>query len=358
MPRLSVIVPVYNVEDYLDECLASLEAQDFDDFEAVCVNDGSPDSSRQILARWAEGHPWVRIVDKENGGLSSARNAGIRAARGTYVCFLDSDDKLLPQACGRIVEALESSGADVLVYGGHALPREASWQWLEYTLTPEAGSYEGFSEQFVFSEKTRPFAWRTAARLDFLLGAAGSPVLFDEDVRYGEDQVFQFLAYALSRRSEVIADRLYEYRVMRTGSLMTGALKDQCDLLCSHVDIMGYVLADYARLGILEACSAPMLRWLARFIAHDALMLDREPCAKVLATLGDLLRTYWNEAGIRAAVADKPVRDSLLLALRRRRPGRLARKVLQVRLHSCLFWDEGIARHSLRRLASKLPSAK
>ena len=122
--RLSVVVPVYNVEAYLDDCLASLDAQDWHGFEAICVNDGSTDGSREILESWAERESWIRIIDKENGGLSSARNAGMREARGDYVCFLDSDDRLLPQACRRIVEIFDASESEVITYGGFALPRE------------------------------------------------------------------------------------------------------------------------------------------------------------------------------------------------------------------------------------------
>ena len=105
-PTLSIIIPVYNVEDYLDACLDSLEAQTFTNIEMVCVNDGSPDGSRDILTKRQSQDPRIVIVDKPNGGLSSARNAGINAARGTYIGFLDADDRFTPQRlpahCGDI----------------------------------------------------------------------------------------------------------------------------------------------------------------------------------------------------------------------------------------------------------------
>lgn len=125
MSRLTVVVPVYNVEKYLDECLSSVAAQDFGDFEVVCVNDGSTDGSREILSAWERRDARVRVVDQRNGGLSSARNAGIRAARGDYVSFLAADDRYLPGVCGCIVSALDQTAPDVLVFGGRVFPEGA-----------------------------------------------------------------------------------------------------------------------------------------------------------------------------------------------------------------------------------------
>ena len=93
MPRLSVVVPVYNVEQYLPECLDSLLIQDFDNFEVVLVNDGSPDGSKAICEHYCNLDARFCLISKENGGLSSARNKGIDAARGDYISFLDADDR-------------------------------------------------------------------------------------------------------------------------------------------------------------------------------------------------------------------------------------------------------------------------
>lgn len=351
MPRLSVVVPVYNVEEYLDDCLMSLDEQDYRDFEAICVNDGSTDGSRAILERWGGVKPWVKVVDKENGGLSSARNAGIRAATGDYVCFLDSDDRLTPDACGRIVTAFEESRADVVVYGGYALPREATWPWLEYALTPGDVTYEGYSDELVFGEQTRPFAWRTAATRAFLLGSRGEAVLFDEAVRYGEDQPFQFIAYALSERTKVMSDRLYEYRVNRVGSLMSTARMDDCTLLLEHVRIMEGVIESYVRLGVLDRAESGMLRWLARFIALDALLLEEGECERVMDSLADLLETRWTAEDISAADLSDPVREVLLMSYGRRRVGALGRRLLVVRLRNALFGDGSLLSRAARKLS-------
>ena len=97
MPAISIIVPIYNVEKYLRRCLDSVLNQTFSDWEAICVNDGSPDNSDKILAEYASRDKRFKIVNKTNGGLSDARNAGFPHATGKYIMYLDSDDFIHPQ---------------------------------------------------------------------------------------------------------------------------------------------------------------------------------------------------------------------------------------------------------------------
>ena len=97
MPAISIIIPIYNVEKYLRRCLDSVLNQTFSDWEAICVNDGSPDNSDKILAEYASRDKRFKIVNKTNGGLSDARNAGFPHATGKYIMYLDSDDFIHPQ---------------------------------------------------------------------------------------------------------------------------------------------------------------------------------------------------------------------------------------------------------------------
>ena len=92
MTAFSIIVPVYKVENYLRQCIDSLLAQDFSDFEVILVDDGSPDSCPAICDEYAQCNKRIKVVHKTNGGLSDARNAGIAVAEGQYITFVDSDD--------------------------------------------------------------------------------------------------------------------------------------------------------------------------------------------------------------------------------------------------------------------------
>lgn len=92
MPLLSVIIPIYNVEKYLHQCVDSVLCQHFDNMEIILVNDGSPDNCPQICNEYEKKYPFIKALHKENGGLSEARNEGLKAASGEYVIFMDSDD--------------------------------------------------------------------------------------------------------------------------------------------------------------------------------------------------------------------------------------------------------------------------
>ena len=113
---ISVIIPVYNMEAFLEECLDSVLAQSYPHLQIVCVNDGSRDRSQEILEDYARRDPRVIPIVKENGGLSSARNRGLEAATGEYVMFLDSDDWLDTDICRLAVREIEDSRADLVMW--------------------------------------------------------------------------------------------------------------------------------------------------------------------------------------------------------------------------------------------------
>lgn len=115
-PKLSVIIPVYRVENYLERCVMSVLKQDYRDLEVILVDDGSPDSCPQICDKLAKADERVRVIHKPNGGLSSARNAGIRIATGEYIAFLDSDDQWVENKLKPLMVQLLQSDVDILVY--------------------------------------------------------------------------------------------------------------------------------------------------------------------------------------------------------------------------------------------------
>lgn len=111
--KLSFIVPVYNVAPYLRKCVDSLLAQDYDNYEIILVDDGSTDNSPQICDELAK-RPLIRVIHQENGGLSAARNTGIKAAKGEYICFVDSDDYWEENVLGGLMAQVERENLDVL----------------------------------------------------------------------------------------------------------------------------------------------------------------------------------------------------------------------------------------------------
>lgn len=114
---VSVVVPVYNVEKFLDRCVESIVEQTYDNLEIILVNDGSKDSSAEICDNWAQKDARVIAVHKENAGAGFARNTGIDAAKGRYILFVDSDDYIAPQTVEKCVSELRKSKADFVMFG-------------------------------------------------------------------------------------------------------------------------------------------------------------------------------------------------------------------------------------------------
>ena len=115
--KLSIIVPIYNVEPYLRKCIDSILAQTFTDFECILVDDGSPDNCPTICDEYAKKDSRIRVIHKENGGLSDARNAGLDIAQGEYIGFVDSDDYILEDMYSQMILKMDLYHADIVVCG-------------------------------------------------------------------------------------------------------------------------------------------------------------------------------------------------------------------------------------------------
>lgn len=113
--KISVVIPVYNKESYVRQCLTKALSQDYDDYEVIAVDDGSRDSSGAICDEMASENPRLRVIHKENGGVTAARRTGVEEAHGQYVMFCDSDDALMPHALRHAIEAMEANGADEVI---------------------------------------------------------------------------------------------------------------------------------------------------------------------------------------------------------------------------------------------------
>ena len=122
MPKISIIIPCYNVEKYLDRCMESILSQTLSDIEIICINDGSTDNSLVFLNKYASSDNRFTIINKKNEGVGIARNAGLKLAQGEYIYFVDPDDWL--QNSGvllKIFEKAKSENLDMLIFGGYSI---------------------------------------------------------------------------------------------------------------------------------------------------------------------------------------------------------------------------------------------
>lgn len=264
-PVVSLIIPVYNVERYLIECLESARRQSLDDIEVICINDGSTDGSGEILRRGSGEDERIRVIEKPNGGLSSARNRGMDAACGEFVMFLDSDDRLLPDACERVVRRFRETQADIVTFGAECFPQEGSERLVE-CLSPRDVVYRPFAEDLLFKEHSRPYVWRSAFKRDFL---ERHRLRFNEDLAFGEDQAFYFEAYPQADAVALMSDKLYAYRVERTGSLMDEVSLDAADRVEKHIAIAEKILSTWGENGWFERFGWQTLGWTLEFVILD-----------------------------------------------------------------------------------------
>ena len=236
----SVIIPVFNVEKYLRACLDSVLNQSFSDWEAVCVNDGSTDGSASILAEYAAKDDRFRGVEQPNGGLSAARNTGMKNATGEYVLFLDSDDWLETDALETLAGNLD--GEDMLCFSGRRY-LELENRFLPSDQLEERIYLSGMDYYNENALLRRDFAFvcvvLRAYRRSFLDENA---LRFKEGI-FHEDNLFTPLACYFARRVKVLNRCLYDYRVRDNSITTTYNEKRLRDLLGTANELAAFFIA-------------------------------------------------------------------------------------------------------------------
>ena len=224
-PKVSVIIPVYNVEQYLKECLDSVINQSLEDVEVICVNDGSPDNSLQIIEEYARKDNRITVISKKNGGLSSARNSGIECARGEYIYFLDSDDFIKENSLEKLYNISKNENLDILYFGvenyfeneeikKHDIKEDTYYQRKQFFDKAVSGEvlFERFLKEDMFICCV-PFQF---FRTEFLkdTGIKFKPGMLHEDELFSPRIIIE------AEKAMIIEDRLYMRRI-REDSIMT-----------------------------------------------------------------------------------------------------------------------------------------
>lgn len=267
-PKVSVIVPVYKVEKYLPECIESVLAQTFTDFELILVDDGSPDNSGKICDDYAARDPRIRVFHKENGGVTSARRLGVENAKGEWVMFVDSDDKLFPHALDVLIKEAEHSPMVDLVEGcvtrqdhqacllhkNNDLDRK-SVSGYEYALG--ITSYKYFWYPY-------PVAKIIRKRVLIVADALNIPLW----INFGEDVVMNLRASRKIRVAMKLPEVIYFYRKNPEGACCTvhRTARYYCDLLKEIESIQPNGLSGGWRgvwLGAAQARFVEMFLWCA-----------------------------------------------------------------------------------------------
>lgn len=239
MPLVSIIVPIYNVEQYLAECLDSLVNQTLRDIEIICVNDGSPDRSADIVRDYMSRDERIQLIEQENKGLSGARNTGLKVAKGKYVYFMDSDDWLEPDTMDICYQATITEGVDVVFFDAlsfvDGIETYSKEMQNDYDRSKRLQSYANQAmpakqlfKQMVQRGAMRPSVWLNFIRLDLLVK---NDLTFEEGLIH-EDELFTPQLYALASTMMYIP-RIFFHRRVRPGSIMTSVkIEKTLESLC------------------------------------------------------------------------------------------------------------------------------
>ena len=260
-PLLSVIIPMYNCAPVITRCLDSI---DYPGAEIIVVNDGSIDNSAEVVTQYAVTHPNVRLINKENGGASSARNLGIEEAKGKYIAFIDADDFWFPGGISRIVELAEQTDADIVKYrirhidNGQPLP---SLSLENYAIQIE--SIEGRSDYHVVDA-----VFKRSVIID-------NNIRFRTDLHLHEDDCFMGMFYCHAEKIVITDLPLYCYiRSSTYSSTHRQSIERQRILINS-----GYLAAQhrskYVQVHYPQAMPMERLKYM-RWVVHPKIAMEAQ----------------------------------------------------------------------------------
>lgn len=288
---VSIIIPVYKSEATLLYCIQTLREQTETDLEMILVDDGSPDGCPELCDKLAEEDTRIRVIHKENGGVSSARNAGIEAARGEYLLFVDSDDFVEPVMLCKLLKGIERADIAICGYHHHYLGRDVN---KIPAVSGETGA-ENFLQLYGTGYMNMP--WNKLYRRE-LVGR------FDESLSLGEDLLFNLDYLRRAEGVTVVSEPLYHYIQNNTGETLSSRKRD--DKLALGKQIWRETSKFYEELaghpdesGIINARLIQEILDDVESLPSDPERSEEEKRAVIEAYCQD---ADWKEAGANAAL--------------------------------------------------------
>ena len=229
MEKVNIVVPVYNVEKYLGKCLDSLLRQTYQDFKIIIVNDGSPDNCQEIIDEYKKNYPnKIDAYIKDNGGLSDARNYGLKYVNSEYVCFVDSDDYVEDNLLERCIETIEKDNSD-LVHFNYCRDNYESGEIENIYTRIKAGIYSLKNDNYILAYSANA-AWNKLYK---------TSLFKDNNIEFPKGLLYEDLATTtrllpLCKRVSYIDDVLYHYQVSRSGQIMS-KVSDDIITVCKYV---------------------------------------------------------------------------------------------------------------------------
>lgn len=215
-PLISIIVPVYNVEKYLRQCLESLINQTYKNIEIICINNGSTDKSSEILVEFAQKDSRIKIITQEKSGVSAARNSGLKIASGDYIMFVDSDDWTEIDACEKLITEAKLTGADVVLFSHYdVFPNKKNLYDISKNCKKSYYKFDNIDDYIKNIIYAPGILWDKFCRKDFIKNIAFIP-----DLAQSEDMLFWFEVLYNKPAISVFNQALYNYRNISVSSIL------------------------------------------------------------------------------------------------------------------------------------------
>ncbi len=266
--KVSVIIPVYNVEKYLSGCLDSIISQSYKNLEIICIDDGSTDHSLDILKFYEKKDNRIKVISQKNAGPSAARNMGLDVVTGKYISFVDSDDYISYNGYEILTLVAEKYDLDLVIFGGNVFPEEKSAEWIDCIINTKYKYYkkcDGYCIPFV-EKSSRPFLWLHFIKREIL--EKPTVIRFDETMHLGEDQLFQFQYLPRVKSAMVIEDKIYNYRVNRNDSLMQLYSAKKIQKMECHMELVEKVTDIWKREKYFDVAEDKLITWMVNFLYY------------------------------------------------------------------------------------------
>lgn len=259
-PKVSVIVPVYNTARYLRQCLNSLKNQTLDNCEFLCVNDGSTDNSASILKEYAQQDNRFRIIEQVNSGVSTARNTGLKNAKGDYICFVDSDDYIDLNQLENTYKLALDNNADIVVFGGTCFPTKS---WADNNLNTKSTVFDNNIINVLFNQNgSRPFVWNKLFKATII---KNNKIIFDRDLTIGEDQAFVFDVFPYAKKV-VFTDKKFYYYRQQYASAMANINSNPTNKLKEHINLVESIVTSWKKRNLISKYGNQLLKWIVVFL--------------------------------------------------------------------------------------------
>jgi glycosyltransferase involved in cell wall biosynthesis len=213
-PYFSLIIPIYNLELFLEDCLSSILSQTFENFEIILINDGSVDNSFEICNFYKKKDKRVFVYNLENEGVSKARNLGIDYAKGKYIWFIDGDDWIESEALLKLYKLTENNSVDIFSFFYNVFDNENNSFIMPFKIPREIEINSGYN---LLDKYLKPNSWSYIFKSEYLL----INKLKFKNISVGEDEMFVWDAIILAKNVRQSVDKLYNYRI-RNNSTITG----------------------------------------------------------------------------------------------------------------------------------------